>query len=177
MGNTYMGVGRNLCYKRSIFFKNKGFASHYHILSGDDDLFINETATSKNVSVEINPESFTFSKPKESFFAWFNQKKRHMSTGNFYKLKHRFMLGLFFFSQIFFYLSLAALLILKVQPQFVISVYFSRLIIQLLISGKCMQKLKELDILWLTPLFDICVILIYPILAISNLFIKNKKWK
>ncbi len=177
IGNTYMGVGRNLCYKRSLFFKNKGFASHYHMLSGDDDLFINETATSKNVSVEINPESFTFSHPKNSFFSWFRQKKRHMSTGNFYTLKHRLMLGLFFLSQLLFYLTLAVLLFLKINFEFVISIYALRLTIQLLIFGKCMQKLKELDILWLTPLFDICVILIYPILAISNLFIKNKKWK
>jgi poly-beta-1,6-N-acetyl-D-glucosamine synthase len=177
IGNPYMGVGRNLCYKKSLFFKNKGFANHYHILSGDDDLFINETATSKNVAVEINPETFTFSKPKESLIAWLNQKKRHISTGNFYKTKHKFMLGLFYFSQIFFYLTLIALVILKVKPEIVISVYIVRLLVQLIIFGKCMQKLKELDILWLTPLFDIFVILIYPILATSNLFIKNKKWK
>jgi len=176
-GNAYMGVGRNLCYTRSLFFKNKGFASHYHILSGDDDLFVNETATSKNAAVEIFPESFTFSKPKESFIAWLNQKKRHISTGNFYKLKHRFMLGLFYFSHIFFYLTLVALLILKIKPEIVISIYLVRLFIQLFIFGKCMQKLKEMDILWLTPFFDVCIILIYPILATSNLFIKNKKWK
>ena len=176
-GNAYMGVGRNLCYKKPLFFKNKGFASHYHILSGDDDLFINETATSKNVSVEINPESFTFSKPKESFGGWLTQKKRHMSTGNFYKTKHRLMLGMLYFSQIFFYLTLATLLILKVKPEIVISIYLLRLLIQLLILGKSAKKLNELDVVWLTPLFDIFIILIYPILAISNLFIKNKKWK
>ncbi|HKR04811.1 MAG TPA: glycosyltransferase [Bacteroidia bacterium] len=176
-GNAYMGVGRNLCYKRSLFFKNKGFANHYHILSGDDDLFVNETATSKNVSVEITPESFTLSKPKESFIAWLNQKKRHISTGNFYKPKHKFMLGVFYFSHIFFYLTLIALIILKVKPEIVISVFILRLLIQLFIFGKSMQRLKELDILWLAPIFDFCIILIYPILAISNLFIKNKKWK
>ena len=175
--NAYMGVGRNLCYRKSLFFKNKGFASHYHMLSGDDDLFINETATANNVAVEINPESFTYSKPKNSFFAWLNQKKRHMSTGNFYKLKHRLSLGLFFFSQLFFYVSLAALLFMKINFEIVILIYALRLAVQLLIFGKCMQKMKELDILWLAPIFDICIILIYPILAISNLFIKNKKWK
>ena len=38
-GVTYMGVGRNLAYNRQLFYKNKGFTSHYHIPSGDDDLF------------------------------------------------------------------------------------------------------------------------------------------
>ena len=47
-GKPYMGVGRNLAYRQSLFFKNKGFASHYQLLSGDDDLFINEVANKKN---------------------------------------------------------------------------------------------------------------------------------
>lgn len=176
-GNAYMGTGRNLCYKKSLFFKNKGFASHSHVLSGDDDLFINQVATAKNTVVEINSDAFTYSKAKESFSTWFKQKKRHMSTGSHYKAKHQFMLGLFFFSQIFFYLTLAALLILKVKMEIVISAYALRLLIQLIVFGKGMQRLKELDLLWLTPLFDILIVLFYPILATSNLFIKNKTWK
>ncbi|MFI5219030.1 MAG: hypothetical protein ACHQNT_06030 [Bacteroidia bacterium] len=40
-----------------------------------------------------------------------------------------------------------------------------------------MKKLKETDIIWLVPLFDILIVFIYPILAISNLFIKPKAWK
>ena len=37
IGKTYMGVGRNLAYKKSLFFDNKGFATHLHLPSGDDD--------------------------------------------------------------------------------------------------------------------------------------------
>ena len=44
----YMGVGRNLAYKKSIFFNNKGFASHIFLPSGDDDLFIQDAAKKKN---------------------------------------------------------------------------------------------------------------------------------
>ena len=40
-GVPYMGVGRNLAYRRSVFFRNKGFGSHNHIVSGDDDLMVN----------------------------------------------------------------------------------------------------------------------------------------
>lgn len=49
-GKAYMGVGRNLAYKKPLFFKHKGFASHYHINSGDDDLFVNEAATPKTLT-------------------------------------------------------------------------------------------------------------------------------
>ena len=55
----YMGVGRNLAYKKSVFFKNKGFASHNHVASGDDDLFINQVANKKNTKIEISKESIT----------------------------------------------------------------------------------------------------------------------
>lgn len=177
MGNAYMGTGRNLCYKKSLFFKNKGFAAHHHLLSGDDDLFINQTATSNNVVVELNPESFTYSKPKEKLSDWIKQKKRHMSTGSYYKPKHQFMLGLYYFSHIFFYLALAALIILKIKPEIILTGYLIRLLVQLVVFGTAMKKLKELDLLWLTPFFDILIVLIYPILATSNLFIKNKTWK
>lgn len=40
----YMGVGRNLMYKKSLFEKNSGFDRHQHLTSGDDDLFVNEVA-------------------------------------------------------------------------------------------------------------------------------------
>ena len=46
-GVPYMGVGRNLSYKKNLFLRNKGFSSINHIASGDDDLFINKTATKK----------------------------------------------------------------------------------------------------------------------------------
>ena len=42
-GRTYMGVGRNMAYRKSLFIKNKGFSSHYTVASGDDDLFINRS--------------------------------------------------------------------------------------------------------------------------------------
>ena len=60
-GIPYMGVGRNLAYKKSLFFDNKGFASHIHIPSGDDDLFIQEVAHKNNVAIADSYESKTIS--------------------------------------------------------------------------------------------------------------------
>ncbi|MFL5773721.1 MAG: glycosyltransferase, partial [Flavisolibacter sp.] len=60
-GKPYMGVGRNLAYRKNLFFRNKGFSSINHIPSGDDDLFINRVATKENTSVVIDPEAFTIS--------------------------------------------------------------------------------------------------------------------
>src|SRR5205809_1099854 len=65
-GTPYMGVGRNLSYKKDLFLRNKGFSSINHVPSGDDDLFINKVATKKNTKIIIDPESITRSIPKTS---------------------------------------------------------------------------------------------------------------
>ena len=58
-----MGVGRNLSYKKSVFFRHKGFSSHNNLASGDDDLFINKAATKKNIAIVIDKDAFTLSEP------------------------------------------------------------------------------------------------------------------
>jgi len=65
IGRPYMGVGRNLAYKREEFFRVRGFMDHMKIRSGDDDLFINQAANAKNTTICLNPESFTVSIPKK----------------------------------------------------------------------------------------------------------------
>lgn len=64
-GFPYMGVGRNLSYKKDVFLRNKGFSSINHIPGGDDDLFINKVATKKNTKVVIDREAVTLSQPKK----------------------------------------------------------------------------------------------------------------
>ncbi|MCA0364842.1 MAG: glycosyltransferase [Bacteroidetes bacterium] len=97
-GVPFMGVGRNLLYKKSLFWKNNGFTSHFGLLSGDDDLFINETATGKNVAVSISEEGYTESEPKKTWSEWFVQKRRHLSVGKKYKFRDKLNLGLLWFS-------------------------------------------------------------------------------
>ena len=73
---AYMGVGRNLAYKKSVFFDNKGFASHIHLLSGDDDLFIQEVANKQNLAIAISSNSHTISEAKQSWKEWIFQRKK-----------------------------------------------------------------------------------------------------
>ncbi len=174
---AYMGVGRNLAYRKSLYFRNKGFASHYHIMSGDDDLFVNETASKDNTSVELDQASFTYSKPVASFNAWLKQKKRHMSTGSLYKLRDKIFLGTYFLSLSLFYVSSIILIILKLFPELVVSMFIIRLAAQMIIFHKGTKKLGENDLIWLTPVFDLVLAFVYPLLSGSNLFIKTKSWK
>ena len=97
-GVPFMGVGRNLLYKKSLFWKNNGFTSHFGLLSGDDDLFINETATGKNVAVSISEDGYTESEPKKTWSEWFVQKRRHLSVGKKYKFRDKLNIGLLWLS-------------------------------------------------------------------------------
>ena len=96
----FMGVGRNLMYKKSLFWETKGSSNHNMLLSGDDDLFVNEAATKNNVEICISPEGQTTSTPKATWGDWYTQKKRHLSVGKKYKFRDRFNLGLLWISGI-----------------------------------------------------------------------------
>jgi glycosyltransferase involved in cell wall biosynthesis len=178
-GRTYMGVGRNLAYKKSLFFKIKGFASHYFIESGDDDLFVNEAATKRNSKVEIAVQSHTVSKPKTSYREWLRQKRRHVSTSSFYNFKTKFRLGMLFFSQWILYIGLVATLLIPVQqfPYYVpLCLFGFRLLVQLIVFKLSMDKLCENDLIWLTPFFELMLMFFYPLVMVSKLFVKKSKW-
>jgi len=176
-GMPYMGVGRNMAYRKSLFYRQNGFISHYRIQSGDDDLFINKAATAGNTRIEIQAEAHTISKPKASFDQWLRQKRRHLMTGSFYKPSHKFALGLFAFSQILFWVSAISLLVLWYQPYVVLGVVVLRLFSQLLVTGKTMIKLSEKGFLLLVPLFELFLMVISPVLAFANMLSKPVKWR
>lgn len=93
-GRPYMGVGRNLAYRTQVFFDNRGFYTHKNVLGGDDDLLINEVAMGRNTAVCLDPATFTWSKPKETWPDWKIQKQRHLHVGRYYKTGHKIRLGL-----------------------------------------------------------------------------------
>lgn len=172
----YMGVGRNLAYHTELFFNNKGFASHQHILSGDDDLFVNEVANRNNTQVVVHPSAQTVSKPKQTFKAWFRQKRRHLTTGKHYRFKHKFMLGILQLTQYVFFL-LFAMLMIKVQPMYLILAAFGlRLIIQLIFFKLTANKIGGSDLVIFSPLFELFFMIFNPIIVISNIISRKIKW-
>jgi len=145
-GIPYMGVGRNLSYRKDLFLRNKGFSSINHIPSGDDDLFINKLANSRNTAVVIEPGAITRSIPKTTWGSWLRQKSRHYTTAKYYKPLHKFLLGLYFISQFLFYPLLGVTLVFC-NWQWVTAVAAIKLIPQAVILYKSMAKLDEKD-LW-----------------------------
>jgi glycosyltransferase involved in cell wall biosynthesis len=177
MGIPYMGVGRNLAYKKSLFLKNKGFISHYNVDSGDDDLFINKVANKRNTSIADDPESFTISQGKQTFMEWWLQKRRHLSTSKYYKFKHKFLLGLYSFSLILVIIIFIFLLTLKVNVLIVLILFGIRLLSQLVIIKKAGDQLTEKKLLLFSPLIELFLLGVFPIMILTNLIIKRNKWK
>jgi glycosyltransferase involved in cell wall biosynthesis len=176
-GMPYMGVGRNLAYRKSLFFRNNGFISHYRIQSGDDDLFINKAASAKNTRIEIQPDAHTISDPKSTLSEWVRQKRRHLMTGAYYKPMYKFMLGLFAVTQVIFWVLAVFLLAVWFQPYIVLGLVALRLFSQLFITSKVMNKLSEKGFLFLVPLFELFLMIISPFLAFANMLNKPVKWR
>ena len=175
-GMAYMGVGRNLSYKKSVFFRHKGFSSHNHIPGGDDDLFINMAATRKNVAINIDPDSFTLSKPAGTWKQWMSQKMRHYSTGRYYKAKHKFFLGLYSLTQFLFFPLLVASLIFYCWI-WALAVYGLRFLIQAFVFWRTTRKLNEKDLFPLFPLLDIWMFAYYLIFAPALIRKPRATWK
>ncbi|MFO7621332.1 MAG: glycosyltransferase [Bacteroidales bacterium] len=167
-GIPYMGVGRNLAYRRSLFFRNKGFGSPSHLVSGDDDLFVNKIATKENTSVEFRSEAHTRSVPASGISEWFKQKKRHMTTARYYKSGNKFLLLGEPASRLLFYASLILLLTNLYLWPFLAAGFGARLIIQVIVLLLAQRKLNEPELLPFSLFFDIFSPLINGIVYISN---------
>ena len=177
VGRPYMGIGRNLAYKKEEFYNVKGFINHMKIRSGDDDLFINEVATNKNTTLCYVPESFTYSQPKKTFKGWFIQKRRHVSTAHFYKSFDKIQLALFYLSQLSFLILAIILLAFQYQWIIVLGLIGFRYLFTWITLGFSAGKLKEKDVMYWFPIIEIVLIFTQLNVFITNIFSKPVYWK
>lgn len=176
-GRPYMGVGRNLAYTSDLFYDQKGFVSHIKVLSGDDDLFVNAAGTKKNTEVQFSPDSYTISEPKKTFRAWINQKRRHITTAQYYKSGDKFFLGLFYASQLLFMLLSIVCIALQYHWEWVAFMMAIRYSIAWVSVGGGCYKLGEKDIVWLFPVLEWFLVSIQLGIFITNRFSKAAPWK
>ena len=175
-GQTYMGVGRNMAYKKSLFFENKGFANHLHITSGDDDLFIQEIANKNNGRIEITEQAHTTSTVIEKWREWAYQKRRHITTASLYKTKFKILLTLYPYAQTLFWAALFLLFLIKAPLQFCIILLGVKIFLSYLVNYKAMKILKVMDLYWMHPVYEIMYLCIQGIFVLLNIVSKPKKW-
>ncbi len=178
-GLPYMGVGRNLAYRKSAFFNNKGFGSHGQLISGDDDLFVNAHAVKKNTKVEFRKETHTRSVPFSKFPEWITQKKRHLTTAPYYKTRDKFFLFLEPASRIIFYTSFVILLFTFTLWPLLVAMFGVRLITQVVILILVQKRLNEPGLLLCSLIFDVFSPVLNGVAYFSNYRSKpgKKEWK
>ncbi len=174
-GNPYMGVGRNLSYLKSLFFRGKGFNAHMHIKSGDDDLFVNQNATKQNVNIAIAPEAHMYSVPKDTWKAYYKQKARHSGASVAYKSSHQMMLATQLITAFLFYVVLIlALSVFSSLWYLGVGAFCLRYLCQLLVFRPIFLKLKVKDLLFWLPILDL---FFYFYICLNGLFNRKKKQK
>ncbi|ACU03645.1 glycosyltransferase [Pedobacter heparinus] len=176
-GMPYMGVGRNMAYKKSLFFNNKGFAAHMHIPSGDDDLFVNAHAHHNNTAIRINKDAQVWSVPNTSFGAYLRQKKRHFGAGKLYKAKHKFILSAQIMVQFLFYVVFALLLFFKTTFYPALVILALSIIVRCFIYPRLLKRLSYADLSWWFPVLDLLLFIFLVFNGFVSIFVKKIQWK
>jgi poly-beta-1,6-N-acetyl-D-glucosamine synthase len=177
-GLPYMGVGRNLAYRRSFFFEKKGFGTHSNVPSGDDDLFVNSNATRENTRTELSHQTHTRSVPHSNIKYWIIQKQRHLTTAPFYKMRDKLLLLTEPLSRVIFYISLIVLLSFGYLWLYVLAIIGLRLITQTAVISLVQKKLNEAGLVLYSLIFDIFSPLINSIIFLGSRKRSGKnKWK
>ena len=178
----YMGVGRNLAYTKELFLREKGFANQNHILYGEDDLFINNVATSENCDIECFSESFTMARPQSSFSSWLKQKRKHNFTRKYYQKKHKFLLTAYGTLMPLFYILFIAAICLAYKNIVLLSVilgcFFLKAVSQYLVFGFAAKRLKCGSFIPFILLYDIIFSIINPLIYLATQIEEKpvKKW-
>lgn len=170
----YMGVGRNLLYKRKLFLDSDALNKSSHVVSGDDDIFINAVATSQNTTINLDPNSYVYTYPHESVSGFIKQKRRHISTASVYQIKHQILLGLFAFSHVMFFIT-GFLGLITSWVYYVILTWFVMTFAKWLVAAKAFKILACKDLVPLFPVLDFLMFVYYVYLAPSTFF-KSKSW-
>ena len=161
-GKPYMGIGRNMAYRKELFYSQKGFSAHLNLQRGDDDLFINKTATSENTRVETDANAVVRVLPVFHAKDWREEKISYMATAHFYRGIQRNLSGFETTTRLLFHATwIAALVIGILNFHWLVAgiaflIFALRYTMQALIINKTAKDLGEKRRYFFTlPVFDI----------------------
>ena len=182
-GKPYMGVGRNLAYRKDVFFRNKAFGGTIYLQSGDDDLIVNAQAHGGNTRVVTDADAKTLSIPPPTFWAWFQMKRRHITTSAYYTKSSLWRVGGEMVSRLLFFASVIGSFFLV--PENFISGYYIlatliilRWITMFTVFRQAARRLQESQLLLSSFIYDTLSPLIYLLIWLSNrISSKPVQWK
>lgn len=177
LGRPYMGVGRNLAYRKSVFLQAKGFNEYLGITGGDDDLFVNQHANASNTKVAIGNDALTVSVPKATWQEFFRQKLRHLSVGKYYRVRDRMLLATFTLSWIICWMSPFYLLTLDHLAAWLGLLFLLRWILLTWVFTTASGKLAVSFEGWKVPFLDFIYAFYYLVAGPVAVLSKKIRWK
>lgn len=174
-GTPYMGVGRNLAYRKQAL-KSLPSETHPDLVSGDDDLLVNAVARGANTRIAFSPETFTWSPAPQSWSAFFTQKNRHLTTGRHYRPVHQLLLGAWASSLLGHY-ALGLFFIFGESQAWVLAGYLIRQALAGAVFYSLAEKLAVRDLRGKFPLLDLMLFGYYLLMAPAAWWGKGKKWR
>jgi glycosyltransferase involved in cell wall biosynthesis len=176
VNKPYMGIGRNLAYRKSLFMEVKGFGQKLNVTGGDDDLFVNAHARKRLTKVDIGPEALILSHPKNTWSSFFTQKKRHLSVGRYYKSSDKMRMGFHSLSQITFWLTFIILALAGAPWQIILAGFLVKMIMQAWLMVYTTRKTGDKFDFWLLPMLDFSYSLYIVVMGTIATFSKRVKW-
>ena len=176
LGRPYMGVGRNMAYRKSLFQSSGGFERHKDVLSGDDDLFVQGAASAVNTTIAFEPDAQTTSESKTTLIELFIQKRRHISTGFRYKKSILVMLGLVQVNNLLFYTALAASVFEGTFIWIGLVLALLRFYSQYVVLKKSAHRLGEVDLLLLSLSLELPLAVFSLLVVTSNIIYDTRRW-
>jgi glycosyltransferase involved in cell wall biosynthesis len=174
--NPYMGVGRNLAYRKSLFLEKKGFNQFLNVTGGDDDLFVNQHAKGNATEVQFKADAHQYSIPKTTWRSFYYQKLRHLSVGKRYRLKHRILLGAFGLTWVITWFTGVTILSLDVENWWVIGALGIRVIMLTIILRIMLRQAGLKFELWALLFLDFLYSIYYISTGLAALTTKKIRW-
>ncbi|MBP6065543.1 glycosyltransferase [Bacteroides sp.] len=161
-GRPYMGMGRNMAYRKELFFNKKGYSSHLNLQRGEDDLFINQIATPTNTRVETDSNAVIRMRAIERHKDWKEEKMSYLATSRCFKGFQRYLLGFETTSRLLFYATFIATLVFSIMNLHYLTtgialfLFFIRYLTQAIVINKTATDMNDARHFYLTlPLFDL----------------------
>lgn len=177
LGHPYTGSGQNLSYRRSFFFEQGAFISHYDIADGSDDLFVYQNATRANTAICITPDACLEVEPKKSLKQWHESRTHRVATRSRHSFWSRLHEQVVPVGNILFY---AAIVLLALRAPLALTAAALLAVMKWTWQIICFSRLTHTfnggHLHLLAPLFEIYFIIANTILILLPLH-SNKKFK
>ncbi len=150
LGVPYSASARSFGFSKNAFNKIDGYTNTTDTLSGDDDLLLREAVKNNfNIGMITDSDAFVFSKTKEKFSKYVNQKSRHTSTSIHYSLKSQLLLGVWHIINL---ISLFSIFLLPFGTEFIFPL-FIKLVIDIFILNNFQNNFGyKINPLWFIAL-------------------------